>query len=87
MAVSGLIVTLTEDAELAAAALRAISRDARFTLNEAVVDRRVAVVLDTPDPTADRAANDWLRALRGVEFVDVVLVYLDDAARTQQEAS
>ncbi len=84
MAVSALIVTLSEDAALADAALRAIGRDARFTLGEVQVDRRVAVVLDTPEAVDDQAAHDWLRGLRGVEFVDVVLVYLDDPARTQE---
>ncbi len=84
MAVSALIVTLSEDPELAQTTLRALGRDARFTVGETRVDRRVAVVLDTPDPAADEAAHAWLRALRGVEFVDVVLVYLDDPAAPQE---
>ncbi len=79
MPISGLMVTLTSDAETSDAALRAM-RD--FDAIELGVrnGRRVAAVLDTPTDEHNRRAWRWLNDLDGVSLVDVLFVSFDEDA-------
>lgn len=75
MAISGLVVTLSDDAA-ATAALSMLCNDPRFTLGERF-GRRVAVVAETPSVDSDRALWDELRGHPGITNVDVTFVHLD----------
>jgi hypothetical protein len=75
MAISGLVVTLSDDAA-DAAVLAVLRSDPRLTLGERF-GRRVAVVAETPSARDDRELFDELRATQGVTQVDVTYVHLD----------
>jgi hypothetical protein len=78
MHTSGLVITLSSDAALAAEAERALTAAGPFTLGPANGPRRAAT-LETSDP---RAAHDWhdrAAALPGVIGVEVVFVHWDEA--------
>ncbi len=79
MPIGALVVTLAEDEAAAAAPLRELQADPRFTLGPRE-GRRVAVVAEAGDAAAGEAAWDWLRALPGVAFVDLVLVHFAQEA-------
>lgn len=92
MAISGLVVTLSDDTA-AAAALSVLSSDSRLTLGERL-GRRVAVVADTPSAHDDLELFDELRGMPGITQVDVTFVHLDtepaasehsDQSRTVEE--
>jgi hypothetical protein len=76
MAISGLVITLSEDAMAAEAAAAWLEADARVTLGERF-GRRLAAVAETPSVEADRALWDELNAMAGVTRVDVTYVHLD----------
>jgi len=74
MPVSSLLLTITPEAE---PALRdALGADPRTTLGDRV-GCRLPIALDTPDREADRDAWDWLRALPGVRWIDLVWISID----------
>lgn len=75
MAISGLVVTLSNDTA-AAATLSVLSSDPRLTLGEQF-GRRIAVVAETPSAHEDRELFDELRAMPGITQVDVTFVHLD----------
>ncbi len=75
MAVSGLVVTLSDDAA-ADAALSRWAADPRITLGERF-GRRIAVVADTPSVNDDHSLFDELRSTSGITHVDVAFVHLD----------
>lgn len=75
MAISGLVVTLSDDAA-GAAALTVLNSDRRLTLGERF-GRRVAVVAETPSARDDRDLFDELRGTPGITQVDVTYVHLD----------
>lgn len=75
MAISGLVVTLSDD-NAAAAALSRLSSDQRLTLGEQF-GRRVAVVAETPSVQDDRLLFDELWGTPGITHVDVTFVHLD----------
>lgn len=75
MAISGLVVTLSEH-DAAAAALLSLASDPRLTLGERF-GRRVALVAETRSAHEDRLLFDDLRGLPGVANVDVAFVHLD----------
>lgn len=75
MAISGLVVTLSDDGA-ATAALSMLSADPRLTLGGRF-GRRVAVVADTPNVESDRVLWDQLRCTPGITHVDVSYVHLD----------
>ena len=77
MAISGLVITLSEDAERAGFALRQLELDARLELGLRA-GRRLAAVADTQSPAADRLLWHELRETRGVIHVDVVYVRFED---------
>ncbi len=75
MAISGLVVTLSDGAA-GAAVLAVLRSDPRLTLGERF-GRRVAVVAETPSAHDDRELFDELRATKGITHVDVTYVHLD----------
>lgn len=77
MAVSGIVVTLSDDQALAHAAIESLSADPRLTLGERF-DRRLAAVAETPSARDDRDLWDDLNAIPGVVRVDVTFVALDE---------
>ena len=78
MSISGLVVTLADDAA-AEAALASLATDPRLSIGDRF-DRRVAVVADTPSPQADLDLWDQLRRTPGIENIDVTFVHLDSDA-------
>ena len=78
MPISGLVVTLAEDAKVAALTTRAIRDNPHFTLGRQS-GRRWPVVLDTPARRQDRSCWEWLIALPGVVHVDVTFIHFDCA--------
>lgn len=80
MIISGLLLTLSEDVQLASRAEAALSARPEFTLAERS-QRWLPVVVEAESVGAGRDLHDWLNALPGVEFVDVVQVNFEEAAR------
>lgn len=76
MPISGLILTLNADAELAAQAVASLSTRAEFMPGERNA-RWLPVAMEARDDAASRDLHDWLNALPGVAFVDVVYVNFD----------
>lgn len=75
MAISGLVLTLSDDAA-GAAVLSVLSTNPLLTLGDRF-GRRVAVVAETPSAHADRDLFDELRGTPGITQVDVTFVHLD----------
>ncbi len=75
MAISGLVLTLTDD-PAGAAAMAMLHSDPRLTLGEQF-GRRVAVVAETSSAHDDRELFDELRGTPGITQVDVTFVHLD----------
>lgn len=76
MAISGLVITLEEHAEVAERALRSLRADPRLALGERS-GWRVPLTAETPSAAAD--ADLWadLLATPGVRSVDVTFVTVD----------
>ncbi len=74
--VSGLVITLAPQANAADEARRALAADPAFELGPRR-GRRLAATAHTPSPAEDRALFERVRALPGVEHVDVVFVEVD----------
>ncbi len=72
MTVSGLVVTLTRDAD-ARSALARLHADPRLTLGEPVADR-LPLVAEAPDARAGEALVRELEATPGVARVDVISI-------------
>jgi hypothetical protein len=73
MITSGLVITLSADAALAAQAVAAISARPEFMPGERNA-RWLPVAMEAHDDAESRNLHDWLHALPGVEYVDVVSV-------------
>ena len=73
MPVSGLILSLAADPALAESALATIATRSEFVLGERA-GRQVPAAADARDDAHARDLHDWLMALPGIEFVDVVYV-------------
>lgn len=71
MPVSGLVLTLSEHSAERALALAALQQSPAIEVGE-LADRRLPIVVDTPDSEADREIWRWLHELKGVLFVDLV---------------
>lgn len=80
MAVSGLVVTLSKDAE-GSAALSRLTADSRLTLGERF-GLRIAMVAETPSAHEDRSLFDELRGTPGIVHVAVAYVHLDPEPTT-----
>lgn len=76
MSISGLVLTLSDDAS-AEAALSRLAVDSRLVLGERF-GRRLPVVAETPSVQGDRDLWDQLRASPGITNVDVAFVHLDE---------
>ncbi len=81
MAISGLVIQLENDPELAANALRILEGHPSLDFGEPAVwspngPNRVSAVLDTADSREDVVAFDWMKAVAGVASVDIVFVSL-----------
>ena len=79
MIISGLLLTLSEDARLANSAEAALRARPEFTLAERS-RRWLPVVIEVENVRASRDLHDWLNALPGVDFVDVVQVNFEEEA-------
>lgn len=77
MITSGLVITLSADAALAAQVIAKVSARPEFTPGERN-DRWLPVAMEAHDDAASRDLHDWLHALPGVEYVDVVSVNFEE---------
>jgi len=77
MPTSGLVITLSADAELAAQTRAMLMVRREFTVGERN-DHWLPVAMEASDDAGSRDLHDWLHSLPGVEFVDVVYVNFDD---------
>lgn len=73
MITSGLVITLSADATLAAQAVSKISTRPEFMPGERNV-RWLPVAMEASDDAESRNLHDWLHAVPGVDYVDVVSV-------------
>jgi hypothetical protein len=73
MITSGLVLTLNADAALAEQAVASLHARPEFTPGERN-GRWLPVALEAADNAESRNLHDWLNALPGVDFVDVVYV-------------
>ena len=78
MPVSGLVVTFSDDKLISDQAFNAIESNPQINIGPRN-DKRMAIVLDTDSNLKDRFLWDWLNALPGVLFVDVVFVGFENA--------
>lgn len=76
MPVSGLVVSLHDDARLRAETLEMIRKEPRITVGLAD-GGRVAIVLDTTSGEQDREVWNWLHSLSGVALLEVAYVGFD----------
>jgi hypothetical protein len=77
MIISGLLLTLSEDVRLAESAEATLRARPEFTLADRS-QRWLPVVIEVEDVRASRDLHDWLDALPGVDFVDVVQVNFEE---------
>ena len=82
MSISGLVITLSDEAERAERARAALLSDSRLELGPSVGDR-LAAVADTPSPREDRLLWEALQSLDGIQRVDVIYVGLDPQPRPE----
>jgi hypothetical protein len=82
MPVNGLLLTLSTDPALAAAARTRIAGRPEVVLGSAQ-DRWQPLAADTPDVKAAHDFHEWLEALPGVEQVDVIYVGFDEPSPTE----
>ena len=75
--ISGLVVYLNADAELADAALIKMRQQASLELGEPS-GQRLPMVLETATAADSHSVADWLIGLPGVDHLDVVFVDLDE---------
>jgi len=85
MPISGLMLTLADDASLAGEALGAIAGERRIEVGDRE-QHRLAVVVDTRTREEDQQLWRWLNDLPGVRFVDVVYVTFEDGSPGRQSA-
>lgn len=78
MAISGLVITLTDDPKVRAHAIASIEEHDRITVGDRQKNR-LPVVLETESSReGSRLVRETLMDLEGVEFVDVVTVNFED---------
>ncbi len=86
MAISGLVVTLDDDAGAAGQALRALAADPRLQLGDGV-GSRIPLVAETPSAESDAVLWADLLATPGVKCVDVTFVSVDAPPVAETEPS
>ena len=84
MPVAGLALTLSESTPLVADAIAALEANSSVTVGKRI-GRWLSVVLDTPDVKESRDLHEWVEAIEGVDYIDVVYVGFDDPS-TDAEA-
>jgi hypothetical protein len=84
MAISGLVVTLIEDASIADQAIRRLSADSRLSLGDRA-GWRVPLVAETPSAASDAQLWAELLATPGIKSVDVTFVSIDPAGVDEVE--
>jgi nitrate reductase NapAB chaperone NapD len=78
MPISGLVITLADDAARRDAALVALRQHAAITLGTQA-DARLPVVVETASDDEDRQVWEWMHSLPGVMQVDVALIHFEEA--------
>jgi len=84
MPISGLVVSFSDQTELREQAIAAIGRESRIEPG-LFASNRMAVVIDTVSAEQDKQLWNWLTALPGVTFVDVVMVGFEDQSESPNE--
>jgi len=79
MPISGLVITLSDDARLRDAALAELSHHPAVSLGP-LTGQRLPIVVETPDSDADRDVWEWLSALPGITLVNIAVVHFTDCA-------
>ncbi|MBI5802714.1 MAG: hypothetical protein HZA92_18585 [Verrucomicrobia bacterium] len=85
MPTSGLIITLQPELATQAAAIARLRTRPELTLGE-LSQRWLPAALETRDDSDSREIHDWLTALPGVAFVDVVSVSFEAEAERSDGA-
>jgi nitrate reductase NapAB chaperone NapD len=78
MPVSGLVVSLSPQSELRAAAIASLGREPRIEIG-VVESGKMAIVVDTESADEDKQLWNWLHTIPGVVFVDVVMVGFEES--------
>lgn len=86
MPTSGLIITLQPEPAAQATVVARLRTRPELTLGE-LSQRWLPVALETRDDDESREVHDWLMALPGVAFVDVVSVNFESASTPSASAS
>ena len=86
MTISGVILTLVDDPNLADEAMQWIQGAPELTLGH-IDGARIAVVAETSDPRADRRLFHTLNEQRGIAHVDITSVFFDDDAMSSNDDS
>lgn len=86
MITSGLVLTLSSDPALAREAEATLRARPELTLG-AVQQRWLPLAAETPDVRSSRDLHDWLSALPGIDFVDVVQVNFEEEKPEMPNAS
>ena len=79
MPTSGLVVTLDDNPDRAAAAVREVLLAGPFTLGE-VFGHRIAVALEADTPDETESWRRWLAAVPGVVAVDLAFAHTGEKA-------
>jgi hypothetical protein len=79
MPISGLLVTLVEDAATRMTALTTLRQHPAIDVGEPA-GGRVPIVVETLDENEDRLVWEWLHAIPGVTFVVVAYIHFDEVA-------
>jgi hypothetical protein len=77
MPVSGLVLTLSTDAEASAAALMELRSHGSIGVGDRV-GHRLPIVVDTATSDEDRHVWEWLHTLRGIALVELVCADVSD---------
>jgi len=77
MPISGLLITLSENATAAQQAVAAIAKHPSLEVGQCF-GRWLPTCLDVCSDREGRAIHQWLESLEGVCFIDVVFVGFDD---------
>lgn len=75
--ISGLVIRLTQDDTLADTARRAVGQHASIEMGSPNA-ANLPVVLETATAAESQELTDWLKALPGVEHVDVTFTCFDN---------
>jgi hypothetical protein len=71
MPVSGLVLTLSSDAERTSAAISELRSHPSIVIGD-LAGPKLPIVVDTPTSEDDRAVWEWLHSLPGIRFVELV---------------